>query len=72
MRPPILDEAGVVLAVQYLVAEQSVPGQLDIHFSHDVHFDRLDSLLEGNIFRIVQESLNNMKRYSGAAVGKSA
>ena len=25
-RPPILDEAGVVLAIQYLVAEQSVPG----------------------------------------------
>jgi signal transduction histidine kinase len=70
LRPPILDEAGIVLAIQYLVAEQTVPGKLDIHFSHDVHFDRLDSLLEGTIFRIVQESLNNVKRHSGAALAE--
>ena len=70
LRPPILDEAGVVLAIQYLVAEQSVPGKLDIHFSHDVHFDRLDSLLEGTLFRIVQESLNNIMRHSRAALGE--
>ena len=70
LRPPILDEAGVVLAIQYLVAEQSAPGKLDIHFSHDVQFDRLDSLLEGTIFRIVQESLNNIKRHSKAALGE--
>jgi signal transduction histidine kinase len=70
LRPPILDEAGVVLAIQYLVAEQSVPGKLDIHFSHDVHFDRLDSLLEGTLFRIVQESLNNIKRHSRAVLAE--
>ncbi|HEX4147536.1 MAG TPA: PAS domain S-box protein, partial [Pirellulales bacterium] len=66
LRPPILDEEGIVLAIQYLVAEQALPGELDIEFTHDVQFDRLDSLLEGTLFRIVQESLNNIKRHSGA------
>ncbi|HEX3655501.1 MAG TPA: PAS domain S-box protein [Pirellulales bacterium] len=66
LRPPILDEEGIVLAIQYLVAEQAVPGTLDIEFTHDVQFDRIDPLLEGSLFRIVQESLNNIKRHSGA------
>jgi PAS domain S-box-containing protein len=66
LRPPILDEEGIVLAIQYLVAEQAVPGTLDIAFTHDVRFGRIDPLLEGSIFRIVQESLNNIKRHSGA------
>ena len=72
LRPPILDEEGIVLAIQYLVAEQAMPGKLEIEFTHDVQFDRLDSLLEGTMFRIVQESLNNIKRHSGAAPGRSA
>lgn len=66
LRPPILDEEGIIMAIQYLVAEQAHPGQLDIQFHHDVHFDRLDPLLEGTIFRIVQEALNNIKRHSHA------
>ncbi|MEX2559317.1 MAG: PAS domain-containing protein [Pirellulales bacterium] len=64
LRPPILDEAGVVLAIAYLVAEQSVPGSLQIDFIHRVSFGRLEPLLEGTIYRIVQESLNNIKRHS--------
>jgi PAS domain S-box-containing protein len=67
LRPPILDEAGIVLAISYLVAEQSVPGELQIDFLHRVSFDRLDPLLEGTIFRIVQEALNNIKRHSKAS-----
>lgn len=66
LRPPILDEAGIVLAIAYLVAEQTVPDELLISFSHRVSFDRLDPLLEGTIFRIVQEALTNVRRHSGA------
>jgi signal transduction histidine kinase len=67
LRPPILDEEGIVMAIQYLVAEQAVPGRLAIRFVPHVQFQRLDSLLEGTVFRIVQESLNNIKRHSGAS-----
>jgi PAS domain S-box-containing protein len=66
LRPPILDEAGIVLAISYLVAEQIAPGELQIDFQHRVSFDRLDPLLEGTIFRIVQEALTNIKRHSRA------
>jgi PAS domain S-box-containing protein len=66
LRPPILDEAGIILAISYLVAEQIAPGDLQIDFQHRVSFDRLDPLLEGTIFRIVQEALTNIKRHSRA------
>lgn len=66
LRPPILDEEGIVLAIQYLIAEQHSPGELDIHFEHEVTFDRLDPLLEGTLFRITQEALTNIKRHSAA------
>jgi PAS domain S-box-containing protein len=67
LRPPILDEAGVVLAIAYLIAEQSAPGELQIDLTHRVSFERLEPLLEGTIFRIVQEALNNVKRHSRAS-----
>ncbi|HEX7449582.1 MAG TPA: PAS domain-containing protein, partial [Pirellulales bacterium] len=66
LRPPILDEEGVVPAISYLVAEDASPGELVIQFSHRVTFDRLEPLLEGTIFRIVQEALTNVKRHSQA------
>jgi PAS domain S-box-containing protein len=66
LRPPILDEAGIVLAISYLVAEQVAPGELQVDFQHRVSFDRLDPLLEGTVFRIVQEALTNIKRHSQA------
>ncbi len=66
LRPPILDEAGIIAALQYLVAEQAVAGKLDIRFHHHVKFTRLEPMLEGTIFRIVQESLTNIKKHSAA------
>ncbi|HVX60228.1 MAG TPA: PAS domain-containing protein [Pirellulales bacterium] len=67
LRPPILDEAGIVLAIAYLVAEQASPPELQIDFTHRVSFERLEPLLEGTIFRIVQEALTNIKRHSKAS-----
>lgn len=66
LRPPILDEAGIIVALQYLVAEQAEAGKLEIRFHHHVKFTRLEPLLEGTIFRIVQESLTNIKKHSDA------
>lgn len=64
LRPPILDEQGIVMALHYLAVEQSVPGELDIRVTAEVDFQRLEPLLEGTIYRIVQESLTNVKRHS--------
>jgi PAS domain S-box-containing protein len=63
LRPMIIDEEGIVDAIEYLVAE-SLP-ELKLRFTHDVNFHRLDSMLEGTLFRIVQEAINNIKRHAG-------
>ena len=66
LRPPILDEQGMIGSLEYLVAEQLQKSGCRIRFHHDVTFDRLSPLLEQAMFRIVQEALNNVIRHSSA------
>jgi PAS domain S-box-containing protein len=65
LRPPILDEQGVVAAVEYLVNESraEVP---ELEFVNRTHFGRLAAPLEVAIFRITQEGLSNIRRHSGS------
>ncbi len=65
LRPPILDESGVVAAIEYLVSEmrQSIG---DVTFTHSVRFQRLAPPLESALFRIVQEGLNNARLHARA------
>ncbi len=64
LRPMILDEAGVIDAITHLVADENKHVGFNVVFQHAVQFDRLDPKLEGAIFRIVQESLNNSRRHA--------
>ena len=64
VRPMIIDEDGVILAIEYLISEDRTASQLEISFTHDVQFGRLDSMLESTMYRIVQEALNNVKRHA--------
>lgn len=64
LRPPVLDESGIVAAIEHLVYEAQQPGGPEIEFSSDVAFERLAPPLENALFRIVQESLTNACRYS--------
>jgi two-component system sensor histidine kinase NreB len=64
LRPPILDESGVVAAIEYLVGEKRRTESANIEFNHEVRFRHLASPLESAIFRIVQECLTNACRYS--------
>lgn len=66
LRPMIIDEKGIVDAIYYLIAEAGGGQNPAISFSHDVQFDRLDPLMEGAMFRIVQETLTNASRHSQA------
>lgn len=65
LRPPILDELGVIAAIEYLVAEAR-RFIATVDFVHDVSFQRLAPPLESALFRIAQEALNNTRRHSGA------
>jgi PAS domain S-box-containing protein len=67
LRPLIIDEEGIVQSIDYLVAKELSDGEIAIDFQHRVDFDRLDPILEGTVFRIVQEALNNVKRHSQSA-----
>jgi PAS domain S-box-containing protein len=66
LRPMVLDESGVVAAIENLVAETEARGGPKIAFSAKVRFVRLDPHLENSLFRIVQESLANVARHSGS------
>jgi PAS domain S-box-containing protein len=64
LRPPILDESGVVAAIEYLVGEKRHTESARIEFNHDVGSHQLARPLESAIFRIAQECLTNACRYS--------
>lgn len=66
LRPPVLDEHGIIAALDYLVAENQIAGQLTVEGNYEVTFRRLHPVLENAIFRIVQESLSNVRKHSGA------
>jgi PAS domain S-box-containing protein len=63
LRPPIIDEQGIVAAIEYLVNEWNSRG-LKIHFLHALQVQRLNGIVEAAIFRIVQEALTNVERHS--------
>lgn len=64
LRPPLLEDEGVVPALERLIAEFQAAGGPPIEFAAEVRFDRLARPLESSIYRIVQESLNNARRHS--------
>jgi len=64
LRPPILDDHGIVDAIDYLVCETSKRGDLTIEFEADFPRVRLTANLENTLFRIAQESLTNIRKHS--------
>ncbi len=65
LRPPVIDDLGVVAAVEYLINEARVDLP-NIEYVHRTTFDRLVPPLESAIFRIVQEALSNVRKHSGS------
>ncbi|NLE38124.1 MAG: PAS domain S-box protein [Pirellulaceae bacterium] len=64
LRPPILDELGIIAAIEYLVCESSEHDGPEIEFLHDSRLERFAPSLQTAVFRIVQESLTNARRHS--------
>ncbi len=65
LRPPALDELGLIEAIETLVAD----AELEIHtidFESDLPGERLPPDLETTLFRIAQESLTNIRRHAQA------
>jgi PAS domain S-box-containing protein len=64
VRPPILDESGVVAAIAHLVHDPAFDQGPKIDFRSRVTFHRLAPVLENVIYRIVQEGLTNARNHS--------
>jgi PAS domain S-box-containing protein len=65
LRPPALDELGIEDAVQALIADARIEIP-HVVFTSTIGTERLAAHLETAIFRIVQESLSNVRRHAGA------
>lgn len=65
LRPPALDELGIVEAINTLVADArlEIP---EVIFDHTGDGDRLSAEAETALFRIAQESLTNIRRHAAA------
>ncbi len=66
LRPMIIDEMGIVEAVEYLVSEEQSRGDLDVTFEHRVEAEFLPPLLQATVVRIIREALTNARRHGKA------
>ncbi len=64
LRPPVLDHEGILGAIRFFLRSLAEREHLDVEFTHDVRFERLQPLLETTVFRIVQEALHNVVRHA--------
>lgn len=64
VRPPILDESGIVAAIAHLAHDESYNLGAKVEFRSKVTFKRLAPILENAIYRIVQEAVANARKHS--------
>ncbi len=67
VRPPILDESGVMAAISHLVHDPAFGQGPKVEFRSRVKFSRLAPVVENVIYRIVQEGLTNARTHSRSA-----
>jgi signal transduction histidine kinase len=66
LRPRILDDLGLVPAVEFLAAGLSKRSGLAVHVRSSLR-DRLDPNVETTLYRVIQESLTNVVKHSRAS-----
>jgi PAS domain S-box-containing protein len=66
LHPPLLDEAGLASALQWLVQGYVERSKIPVTLELAPNLGRLSSDLETTIFRVVQECLTNVHRHSGS------
>lgn len=66
LHPPLLDEVGLVSALQHYVEGFAERSKIQVSLDLPADLGRLPSEMETAIFRIVQECLTNVHRHSGS------
>jgi signal transduction histidine kinase len=70
LHPPLLDEAGLVLAVQNYVEGFSERSGVVVDLDLPSDLERMSPEAELALFRVVQEALTNVSRHSGSATAR--
>jgi two-component system CheB/CheR fusion protein len=66
LHPPLLDEAGLISATRWMVDGFSERANIHVDLQITGAIGRLPQPVELALFRVVQESLSNIRRHSGA------
>ena len=66
LRPPILDDLGLVAALRWLARSQAESAGIDVTAEIVEPLPSLDNDLQTLLFRVAQEALTNVARHSGA------
>ena len=66
LHPPLLDEAGFTSAAQWYVDGFAKRSGIKVKFDFTTPLERLPVAIETALFRVLQESLTNVHRHSGA------
>jgi PAS domain S-box-containing protein len=67
LHPPLLDEAGLPSAIQWYAEGFSKRSGIQVDLDLQLDLARLPSEVEITLFRVLQESLTNIHRHSGAS-----
>ncbi|WP_346837445.1 two-component regulator propeller domain-containing protein [Microbulbifer sp. SAOS-129_SWC] len=67
LRPPLLDDAGLVEALKVFLRSLGDRAAVDIDFHADSDFDDVTRDIRTVAFRLVQEAVNNVLRHAGAS-----
>jgi PAS domain S-box-containing protein len=70
LHPPLLDECGLASAVHWYAEGFQKRSAIKLEVEVDADLPRLPSDAETTLFRVVQESLTNVHRYSGSPAAK--
>jgi two-component system sensor histidine kinase UhpB len=67
LRPPLLDDYGLVAALHWYGAQFATRTGIDVHVEGEEPVPRLIAPVENTLFRIAQEAMNNVAKYAKAA-----
>lgn len=70
LHPPLLEELGLAAAVRDYAAGFSKRSGVQVALDAPSHLERLPDAVELALFRVVQESLGNIHRHSGASTAR--
>ncbi|HEV2520998.1 MAG TPA: PAS domain S-box protein [Candidatus Acidoferrales bacterium] len=70
LHPPVLDELGLVSAIQEFATGFSARSGIVLEMDIQAGFGRMSQEAETALFRIVQESLSNIQRHSGSKTAR--